>query len=196
MKKVLWMIALMMCLVMAAGCSKDDSDEFAFERQYAEDNFKLTEGNIREKIVGEWTFEELSFQPYGEKWIDSNPEELSDVAKVVKFRPDGTGEFLGMVDMHWQVEGRDLILKQAFLCAYDKNGKALGGVQLSNGILGTTREKAEQRLKEKHPDYVTMRDSLDITVCAGVIGIGKDWVSLGSGKYREMIAVSCKLKRK
>ena len=51
MKKLLWMMALGMCLV-AAGCSKSD-DGLDIDKTYAEDDFVMNERNIKEKLVGE-----------------------------------------------------------------------------------------------------------------------------------------------
>lgn len=150
MKKVLWMMALGMCLV-AAGCSKGD-DGLDIEKTYAEDDFVMNERNIKEKLVGEWWLESFRvLNPVSRSWNEYNKESLPDVMKTVKIRADGTSEFIGFYDVHWQLDGKDIIIQSAYLYACDEHGDLQGGFLLSDGWWGLPRYNATESLRKDYP---------------------------------------------
>jgi hypothetical protein len=196
MKKALWMMALTMCLV-AAGCSKSDSDEFDFDREYAEDNFRKTQGNIREKLIGVWEVEDFAFVDYNKEWRYPKKEELPEVMRTAVFRPDSTGEFLGLEGMYWSVDDwKRVVITSAYLWAYDKDGNELGGCQLGSGWFGISREKAEKHLREKYPNLVLLKDKQFTDIIMDVRTMSKNRIELDTYSQYSPTYLVCTLIRK
>ena len=116
MKKCLFLWA--MALVMAGAvcsCSKSDDDggnNAGIEKTYADDDFLMTERNIKEKLIGDWEITYL--KKCDEVWVEYSAADLGAL-KDVTVRADGTGELFGLEGVHWSVADNVVTISSQYL---------------------------------------------------------------------------------
>ena len=182
--------ALAMCLV-AAGCSKDNDDATnSIEKTYADDDFVMTERNIKEKMIGKWEITQL--RTYDGAWIHQEAKDLGTM-KNVTVRADGTGELFGMEGVHWRVGKDTLVVSSLCLVGYSADGKISIPIPLGSGNnYGIARSEAESTLKNL--DFVyAVKTELREMVRMRVLKMEKDYFRFE--QLDKSMAAMCDLRR-
>lgn len=149
----LWALALMMTGAMCS-CSKSDSDDggndAGIENTYADDDFLMTERNIREKLVGEWEVQELMTYDSKTGWTTKAASELGSL-KNVTMKADGSCVFLGKEDAHWRVGKDTLVVSCLYLVGRFPEGSVTKEVstQINSEV---SKAYAESVIRENFPD--------------------------------------------
>lgn len=96
MKRIFGLMMMAALAVVLAGCG---SDEDGLERTYADDDFVLTERNIREKVIGKW---EIAEQMVNGKW-EAITDSFVLANKYLSMRADGSCILFSLKDAKYRV---------------------------------------------------------------------------------------------
>lgn len=160
MKKRIYLL-LVTCLMMAAGmtsCSKDSDNDGAVsngaEKTYADDDFLLTERNIKEKLIGTWEISKLSTYSKSTGWITKTAADLGELG-TMRLNADGSGELLGLDGVHWRVGKDTLVISSMFITVQTKIENTTTTMHLPlyvNDKYGYTRETILSELRESYSE--------------------------------------------
>lgn len=148
MKKYLMMALI--CL-MTAGCSKSD-DGFNIDKTYADDDFTMTERNIKEKLVGNWVIDEMHVFDYDNTWVVKTAETMGAAANIT-IKADGSGYFLGLENPKWTISNNTITVSCLFAVGRKKDGSVAMETPIGT-YYAITKQEAEDFINEFVKDAV------------------------------------------
>ena len=181
MKKNLFWGALM-CLVTtvsmtACGSDDDNSNSGGMEKTYADDDFVMTDRNIKEKLVGDWGITYLKRYEDDLGWVEYTEANIGSLKNAV-FRGDGSGEIFGLEDVHWAVADGIVTISSLYLICTSPDAGGTLSIPLGSGNeYGVKRSDAEATVNSIRPN-ATFSTELRETLKFKVRKMEKDFFNL------------------
>lgn len=193
MKKYLMMALAAMIL---AGCSKDDG--MNIDKTYANDDFTMTERNIKEKLVGTWTIDEVKYSNYG-SWVNKSSADLGSAAQL-KAKADGSGELLGLENVKWRVSKDTIVVSCNWVCCTLSDGASQSFLPIGTmWPYSMTRDQAMSDAKKNFGNETKITTESREYLRGRIIKMDKDYFDIRYIKSKYPWAngeTTCKLYRK
>ena len=189
---------LMMALVALtiASCSKDDG--FGIDKTYADDDFTMNERNIKEKLVGSWTIDDVQYSDYG-SWVTKSSADLGNAAQL-KAKADGSGELLGLENVKWRVSKDSIVVSCNWVCCTLSDGKSQSFLPIGTmWPYSMKRDQAMSDAKQHFGNDAKISTELREYLRGRIIKMDKDYFDIRYIKSKYPWANSettCKLYRK